>query len=402
MPKVVAGVGGRGGGLEPGDVIVAIDGKRGPHHGGRRPGRAAKQAGRHGRGHLRARAARSSTGTADARPPAADPSRAPARAPTGGARRGQSRRRGSPCPTRPPPIPTLRPSRPGPMPRSCTSARSPPTGTSAPTSATSRSSTTSATRVNARLMLLPPHDPQFKRNRERVNRDAERENIILAGTRPGPTTTTTPTADRRRAARTPIPPPSAPSSALGSAAAMSVDADRRPAPVPEPGAVLARLQRRGSSPWPRTPDAAARAGQVPGHLQPEPGRVLPGPRRRPEGPGRAPGSGAARRRPHRRRSSSSVIRERVARAVGPGRRGVPRARSAPALAEVGIRFSSWNQLDEDDREWLIGGVRAPDLPGAHPAGGRPRPPVPLHLQPVAEPGGDRPATRPTASAASPG
>ena len=34
-------------------------------------------------------------------------------------------------------------------------------------------------RVNARLLLLPPHDPQFRRNRERVNRDGERENIIV-------------------------------------------------------------------------------------------------------------------------------------------------------------------------------------------------------------------------------
>lgn len=34
-------------------------------------------------------------------------------------------------------------------------------------------------RVNARLVLLPPHDPQFKRNRERVARDAERELIEL-------------------------------------------------------------------------------------------------------------------------------------------------------------------------------------------------------------------------------
>ena len=34
-------------------------------------------------------------------------------------------------------------------------------------------------RVNARLVLLPPHDPQFRRNRERVIRDAERENILL-------------------------------------------------------------------------------------------------------------------------------------------------------------------------------------------------------------------------------
>lgn len=34
-------------------------------------------------------------------------------------------------------------------------------------------------RVMARLLLLPKHDPQFKRNRERVARDAERENLIL-------------------------------------------------------------------------------------------------------------------------------------------------------------------------------------------------------------------------------
>ena len=35
------------------------------------------------------------------------------------------------------------------------------------------------TRTQARLLLLPPHDPQFRRNRERVARDAERENIEL-------------------------------------------------------------------------------------------------------------------------------------------------------------------------------------------------------------------------------
>lgn len=36
-----------------------------------------------------------------------------------------------------------------------------------------------ADRAHARLLLLPPHDPQFRRNRERVNRDAERENILV-------------------------------------------------------------------------------------------------------------------------------------------------------------------------------------------------------------------------------
>ena len=34
-------------------------------------------------------------------------------------------------------------------------------------------------RAVARLQLLPPHDPQFRRNRERVVRDAERENLLL-------------------------------------------------------------------------------------------------------------------------------------------------------------------------------------------------------------------------------
>ena len=34
-------------------------------------------------------------------------------------------------------------------------------------------------RTLARLTLLPPHDPQFRRNRERVVRDAEREQLAL-------------------------------------------------------------------------------------------------------------------------------------------------------------------------------------------------------------------------------
>ena len=34
-------------------------------------------------------------------------------------------------------------------------------------------------RAQARLQLLPPHDPQFRRNQERVNRDAERERFFL-------------------------------------------------------------------------------------------------------------------------------------------------------------------------------------------------------------------------------
>ena len=35
------------------------------------------------------------------------------------------------------------------------------------------------TRILARLVLLPRDDPQFRRNRERIMRDAERENIAV-------------------------------------------------------------------------------------------------------------------------------------------------------------------------------------------------------------------------------
>lgn len=34
-------------------------------------------------------------------------------------------------------------------------------------------------RAQARLVLLPFHDPQFRRNRDRVMTDAERENILV-------------------------------------------------------------------------------------------------------------------------------------------------------------------------------------------------------------------------------
>ena len=34
-------------------------------------------------------------------------------------------------------------------------------------------------RALARLVLLPRDDPQFRRNRERIVRDAERERIVL-------------------------------------------------------------------------------------------------------------------------------------------------------------------------------------------------------------------------------
>ena len=62
---------------------------------------------------------------------------------------------------------------------SSTSARSRRTGRSTGSSATRKAIDEFAQRAQARLQLLPPHDPQFRRNRERVARDAEREHLIL-------------------------------------------------------------------------------------------------------------------------------------------------------------------------------------------------------------------------------
>ena len=63
-------------------------------------------------------------------------------------------------------------------------------------------------RTNARLVLLPPHDPQYRRNRERVIRDAERENILIEWDLGLPEEETTappaePTAEAAPAADTP-------------------------------------------------------------------------------------------------------------------------------------------------------------------------------------------------------
>jgi hypothetical protein len=55
-------------------------------------------------------------------------------------------------------------------------------------------------RTNARLVLLPPHDPQYRRNRERVIRDAERENILLEWDLGLPEEETTPAAAVEQAA----------------------------------------------------------------------------------------------------------------------------------------------------------------------------------------------------------
>ncbi len=65
---------------------------------------------------------------------------------------------------------------------------------------------------------------------------------------------------------------------------------------------------------------------------------------------------------------------------------------APALQEAGVAFTAWGELDDNEQAQLDAGVRRSHLPGAHAPRGRPRAPVPVHLEPLAQPRGRR--TRP--------
>ena len=140
---------------------------------------------------------------------------------------------------------------------------------------------------------------------------------------------------------------------------------------------------------------AARAGQVPRHLRHEPRRVLPGAGRRAQGAGRGRASGTAypgRARPARAaprrsasRSTSSSSARRTLFTEGASRR---RSSGGHPLRPTGT--SSTTTTASSSR-----GVRRAHLPGAHPARRRPRPPLPVHLQPVAQPRrrGPRPGDR---------
>ncbi len=61
----------------------------------------------------------------------------------------------------------------------------------------------------------------------------------------------------------------------------------------------------------------------------------------------------------------------------------------PGLAENGIVFSGIDDLDEDDRDVPRRLLRGAHLPGPHAARRRSGPSVPVHLRPLAQPGGGR-------------
>ena len=123
------------------------------------------------------------------------------------------------------------------------------------------------------------------------------------------------------------------------------------------------------------------------HLQLQPRRVLPGPGGRPQGPG---GSRACRRpRPTAAaRPSSSAPSATGSRSWSAASSGCFLDEVVPGLAEAGHPALRLGGPRRDDAQGAGRGVRRADLPGPHAAGRRPQPPLPLHLQPVAEPGGD--------------
>ena len=147
-------------------------------------------------------------------------------------------------------------------------------------------------------------------------------------------------------------------------------------PVPEPRAVVARVQRPGPPRGARRAQPAPGAGEVPDHLRQQPRRVLPGPRLR----------------------TAAPAAERVA---GPG----PRRADAGRAAGARSARASWSSITEQSTVYarlrrpargrghrdrrLHGDPGAPrraspalprrDLPGADPARRRPGPSVPVHL-----------------------
>ena len=83
------------------------------------------------------------------------------------------------------------------------------------------------------------------------------------------------------------------------------------APLPQPRAVVARVQRPRPPRGARRAQPAARAGQVPGDLREQPRRVLPGPDRRPARAGRGRQRRTARRDGRTADEQLAAARERV-------------------------------------------------------------------------------------------
>ena len=188
--------------------------------------------------------------------------------------------------------------------------------------------------------------------------------------RPCPTRRTPPSRSTRRPA-----PPRA-----------DLRAARRP--LPQPRAVLAGLQRPGARAGRGPQPAAAGAGQVPGDLRVQPRRVLHGPGGRAEAPrrDRARPCAAPTGSP---RASSWPASPPARQALAEAHARVFLDEVRPELDDEGIRILRWDGLTDGAAGAAVGLLHRAGVPGAHPAGGGPGAPVPLHLRAVAEPRRDR-------------
>ena len=144
---------------------------------------------------------------------------------------------------------------------------------------------------------------------------------------------------------------------------------------------MARVQRARARAGRGREHAAARAREVLRDRLLQPRRVLHGPRRGPARPDRGRDREAARGR---------ADAERHARGDPPDRARAHRAPDALPRARAAARAHPSRHPDRQRRRRQPRGAArprralpAPDLPGAHPAGRRPRAPLPVHLQPVA-------------------
>ncbi len=164
--------------------------------------------------------------------------------------------------------------------------------------------------------------------------------------------------------------------------------NRAGVPVHQSGAVLAGVQRPGARALRGPGPVAARAGEVPRHLLQQPGRVLPGPRLRPpragggrrrglEDPRRPQPRGAARRDPRALPGAARARRHRARHAAPAARGGGDPDRRA--------RRAERRRSRRPARD-----LPRAHLPRAHAAVRGPGAPVPVHLEPVPEPRGDRP------------
>ena len=155
--------------------------------------------------------------------------------------------------------------------------------------------------------------------------------------------------------------------------------------LPQPRAVLARLQRPGARRWPRTPrsrcssgssscaifcrtsTSSSRCGWRPRRTRSRPASLVPSARR-------AHAGAAAARDPRPRRGADR-----------PAGGDLPRPRRCRPCGASASSIVAWDELDDDDRKYLVEVFEDRIFPVLTPLAVDPGPPVPLHLQPVAEP-----------------